>query len=309
MIAVLGTPSAGTHFCDHCFASPSNPTIKAHCCDTQFCSAACLDTSLSTYHPLLCKTDLSFLYANQSDHVLNPTLLLPRLLSSYLSSSPPDTHPLSHPLLSRWKPDYRSTAPRGLAPPRFPISFATHIEQPNQIMAALGVDIFSDARFDTWVLQNLLNRVSANAHVRHPRPQHHSAPFQATAAPSETTSDPPDLIRAAAAAASSATVHNIGCLLPLLNHSCTPNVVIGEGRGGVWARAWRDIREGEELCVSYVDGAGKGAGKEEQRQSLAVWFNECLCESCRAEKKEASGISVRLNQGDERDSLETGTTR
>ena len=271
-ISSLGNTIRGDSLCDYCFSLISSTTtaITVTCCSISFCSKACKHSSLSTYHPLLCRADLSVLdfpSKLSESNILNPTLLLPRLIASYLTSSPTQQHPLSHALLSRRKPDFRRTSP-----PRFPISFKTHIQQPNQILQALGVDIFADTRFDTWVVQNLLNRIGSNAYLRHPTPG--MVPPPVTGEEEQPRPAPP------VESPFPVTVHHLGYLLPLFNHSCVPNLVIGEGPGGVWVRARREICEGEELCVSYVAEGAKGLDADERKQLLTVWFNECACLRC-----------------------------
>lgn len=55
--------------------------------------------------------------------------------------------------------------------------------------------------------------------------------------------------------------------------------------GKVVIIAKRDIAEGEELVVSYVDPSSSVA---KRRRELREWgFGECSCERCRKEEKEA----------------------
>ncbi len=76
-----------------------------------------------------------------------------------------------------------------------------------------------------------------------------------------------------------------------LNHSCTPNVSIRHPpeRGilssmKVAALALREIKEGEELVISYIDPKTRLA-----RRQLLLWRDTvsvpCACEKCETEWK------------------------
>ncbi|KAI0821912.1 SET domain-containing protein [Trametes gibbosa] len=65
-----------------------------------------------------------------------------------------------------------------------------------------------------------------------------------------------------------------------LNHSCRPNVarVWDQDTHQMTFRALRDVAEGEELCMNYVDVLGTRAQRaEELRTSFGF---ECMCEAC-----------------------------
>ncbi len=65
------------------------------------------------------------------------------------------------------------------------------------------------------------------------------------------------------------------------NHSCAPNVVyIFDGKCMVF-RALRDLRPGEEVCISYIRLVG---GKERRRSRLlSHYYFDCVCEACLSE--------------------------
>jgi SET domain len=77
-----------------------------------------------------------------------------------------------------------------------------------------------------------------------------------------------------------------------MNHSCDPNVVVLYKTGG-WgplhplvahAVALRDIQEGEELCISYIDS---GAPLEKRQEAVAHYGFTCGCVKCEKEKAAA----------------------
>ena len=92
-----------------------------------------------------------------------------------------------------------------------------------KFLQGLGVDIFADQRFDTWVLHTVTAMLVNNTHAGDDR-------------------------RADGLLA----VHS---LFSFLNHSCIPNVYWELRNDQVNTRvikAQRDIRQGEELYVSYI---------------------------------------------------------
>ncbi|OIW35588.1 SET domain-containing protein, partial [Coniochaeta ligniaria NRRL 30616] len=65
--------------------------------------------------------------------------------------------------------------------------------------------------------------------------------------------------------------------LAMANHSCVPNAyVVFVGRTAV-LRAEREIREGEEVEISYIDNT---LSKEERHKALRLYHFECQCRRC-----------------------------
>ncbi|KAH9845768.1 putative protein lysine methyltransferase SET6-like [Teratosphaeria destructans] len=69
------------------------------------------------------------------------------------------------------------------------------------------------------------------------------------------------------------------------NHSCAPNLVKRRvGRAWEFA-AGRDVRQGEQLCITYLGGEEKGLRLAERRRRLRdAWGFECMCERCQEEQ-------------------------
>ncbi|KAI0676226.1 hypothetical protein C8Q78DRAFT_960507 [Trametes maxima] len=65
-----------------------------------------------------------------------------------------------------------------------------------------------------------------------------------------------------------------------LNHSCRPNIARAwdEGAQQMTFRTLRDVAEGEELCLNYVDVLGTRAQRAEELQNDFGF--ECACEAC-----------------------------
>ncbi|KAK5193285.1 Histone-lysine N-methyltransferase set-6 [Exophiala xenobiotica] len=65
------------------------------------------------------------------------------------------------------------------------------------------------------------------------------------------------------------------------NHSCEPNLT-KQRNGRMW-KFWasRDIRAGEELCISYLGGDERDMDTAERREKLTrIWGFECQCARC-----------------------------
>jgi len=90
-----------------------------------------------------------------------------------------------------------------------------------------------------------------------------------------------------------------GCALSVLmgwhNHDCLPNAqpTVDEA-GHVSIKALRDIAEGEEIKISYIDAMQE---YDERRKTLAEHYGfECKCDRCSLEKKEALKRSMDLKR-------------
>ena len=78
-------------------------------------------------------------------------------------------------------------------------------------------------------------------------------------------------------------------LLCLVNHSCEPSATTRysswKGRTMVRVEALRDVAEGEELCVSYIDETEPVA---ERANALAAYGFACACPRCVSQRAETS---------------------
>eukprot|EP00325_Prymnesiales_sp_UTEX-LB-985_P001988 CAMPEP_0174699036 /NCGR_PEP_ID=MMETSP1094-20130205/4441_1 /TAXON_ID=156173 /ORGANISM="Chrysochromulina brevifilum, Strain UTEX LB 985" /LENGTH=446 /DNA_ID=CAMNT_0015896297 /DNA_START=29 /DNA_END=1369 /DNA_ORIENTATION=- len=80
----------------------------------------------------------------------------------------------------------------------------------------------------------------------------------------------------------------VGCAVSVLmgyhNHDCSPNAAADiDGEGSVTMTALRDITEGEEVTISYID---TNLDIEERRKVLALHYNfECKCSRCMSEQR------------------------
>lgn len=254
--------------CGNCFVSLSGgEAVPSGCCAEKYCSPTCRDTALRTYHASggpVCRGKVPTIKARLQDlsAMYAPVKLLSRLASAVVSSPSSEHgggHPLAHPLPSRWKPDFRTVRPI-----RTPFSLDAHIVKPISVLQALDVDVFADARWDTWVVLHLVNRIGVNW-LEYQLARSDGL----TETKKSKTKDGESL----------GSVHSLGFLLPLFNHACDPNLTTEDssGGGGRAIKARRLIKEGDELTVNYV---GLGLSKTERDAKLKCWFDSCRCVTC-----------------------------
>ena len=79
------------------------------------------------------------------------------------------------------------------------------------------------------------------------------------------------------------------------NHDCEPNAASEIGADGcVTIRALRELAEGEEITISYVD---RSLGYEERRKTLETHYGfECRCNRCVAEQRQE--LKARMKERD-----------
>lgn len=241
--------------CSHCFSDIKAWPVR-HCpdCMAIHCSKLCAKWA-STYHYALCGLDFSWLDAwargrepESRDPYANQVTLLVRFLAYAADNF--DIAPLDNIYLSRFAAGYRSN------PATFPLSFTAMIIHPTRILENLGIDIFKDLRYDTWVIQVLLDRIIMNYGCY--------------------------------AEAGKGLPFFLGGLYSMFNHSCDPNLFNDPDSASyrvvprLFAR--RDIEAGEELTISYIKS---GLPYNERRQSLVHWFDPCLCVLCEEHREAA----------------------
>lgn len=334
LTAVSNIPSSRFEHCDACHASLKMPflppfeIIKPSCCNAvAYCSKACCQTALNVYHSVLCGKDIDWLYdtcgpggdsGGGAGYKWRKVMFL-RIIAiiiadrrAQIKDGQKPTHPLQHHVVARMAAKYAS--PDKLHP-NMPNDwqYGENIVAPTKILMILGVNIFTDTDFSQEVIQTIYWRMENNASMSivdllsglQPQIQ---APSLATrrAADNEMHQNKIYLI----------------CLNPqylFFNHSCEPNVswhgaipdpyvglewitgyngeIMKPGSSAVFCKAFRDIKEGEELKISYV-GDPKGVGVEEsktegaggregKRSWLKKWFEGgCGCNLCVKENQE-----------------------
>ena len=92
----------------------------------------------------------------------------------------------------------------------------------------------------------------------------------------------------------------VGCALSVLmgwhNHDCSPNAQSTITPGGeVTLTALKDVKDGEELTISYVDPTQP---LEERRKTLLAHYGfECKCMRCATEQRKE--LKSKMHQRDQ----------
>ncbi|KAF2840460.1 hypothetical protein M501DRAFT_991455 [Patellaria atrata CBS 101060] len=150
-------------------------------------------------------------------------------------------HPLDHHLISRLTPGYLDSTDRW-----FNMIFDVEISM--RVLRSLGIDVFADVRYDTWVLNTIMARIWNNKWRG-------------------TDRDRNELVA-------------INPLFTMFNPRCSPNVSWdGERTATVNIVASREIKKGEELRVYYVDC--EQSSLRERQKVLLPWFKDSRCRKCK----------------------------
>ena len=249
-ICAASTGDPRYEYCHLCCEEFVGPTFDLECCDLQFCSAGCQLLAYETYHKALCGRDHMRLSKSLSKPMsirfqADKALVL-RTLASVVSDS--QTHPLLTSVISRMTAQYGSTIPSHF-------TLRHNIAEPFAVLQNLGVDIFADHRYDTWVLQTIHWRIQTNIREEVTEDSHFVA---------------------------------INPVYLFFNHSCDPNVSVemagSTKRHTLKFEATRDVEAGEELFISYLNEEELALNRQDRRAKLTDWTGSaCRCSRCTRE--------------------------
>ncbi|PLB36638.1 uncharacterized protein BDW47DRAFT_108193 [Aspergillus candidus] len=160
----------------------------------------------------------------------------------------------------------------------FPFTLAANIQVPFNILMQLGVDIFRDLSFDTWVIQTVLRKLLVNALPWDRSLRGTNKPYRDKTLPSSGvqhrwTAEPERFVPY------DPDFKNL-YLFPgfsMFNHAC------GDKSNAAWAYdrqvpnrvmvwATKNIKQGEEILLSYLDGP-----KPPVRSLTRVLGKPCVC--------------------------------
>jgi len=220
------------------------------CCKAKFCGDPCKAQCLENYHKAMCGKDLRWLYSNctDADPVMND--MIPLLMLKVLATAvQAGKSPLKVSGVSTLKPDYDSNVPTFW-------KFQENVVSPIRILQTLGVDIFKDVRFDTWVLQTLFWRIENNKN---------------------------------GTKLGKRVIVSINPMFTMFNHDCDPTTIWGNptGFGGAIAvSATRKINKGDEICVSYIE---QHLPEPKRRERILASIGKlCDCNRCFKERAAAA---------------------
>ena len=239
--------------CSACFDLLSGINVEPECCETKFCSSACLHNA-NKFHPAVCGKDLGMYECakgSQASSKISATeaRLLLRALAIAVNFG--DLHPLRAPIISR----LTSLQAGAGAQEARSFSLAKSIVEPIDMLTRLGVDVYANHNFDTWVILTIGARLDNNS--RH-------------------ASEIPDAGQYYIA---------INPLYTFFNHSCHPNVTYEQGKSGpdsiLRMKATRKVKAGEELFINYLPAKDLALHVSERQKRLRSWFgHDCQCVKC-----------------------------
>lgn len=240
--AVIAT-SEEKNRCSYCMKSLGSGAFPLLCCTDKVCSHYCADQALSTSHKVLCGKTMNFRIHLTGDFRMT-TMVRLRTLAAIVQADNGKTHPLFHPAVS-------CLTPNDALPPS-PWTYHEDIIYPFEMLQQLGINIFTDMRYDTWVLRTLFSRIKNNSSGE---------------GGESVFLDP---------------------LYSMLNHSCHRNMRAEQiSPRSFQFQATRDIQQGEELFISYIGDVTSVPYKYRQ-QELKEWFDGlggCACARCKIDSK------------------------
>lgn len=244
----------GRDYCGACCESLVDKSIPVSCCQTRFCSDDCKSKALSNYHKTICSKDFAWLYDECKDVDFQSDAIPLVMLKILATAVQQGVKPLSLPCVATLTASYHNDT----------LSFFRlqhNVVTPIRILQTLGVDVFVNSRFDSWIIQTLFLRIENNME---------GSTF------------------------GKRTSIGISPLFSMFNHDCDPSAKWGPkdkllGMGGpIIVSALRDIKANEEIKVSYVV---RHLPEHQRREKLRLQLGMiCRCNRCvrtRAGEKEA----------------------
>lgn len=154
--STFNTPKKNT--CRACGDVLSGAGVTINCCQDAFCSGSCRQEALATYHPVLCGKDFTWLYEHCAKLDPNLNTLIPLLMVKILATAVhQNISPLKvaavETLMANPNPEIHSF-----------YRINDNLIEPTKVLSGLGVDIFTDHRFDSWAIQSLFLKIENNGH-------------------------------------------------------------------------------------------------------------------------------------------------
>lgn len=236
----------GISDCSACCQPLYGSKVTADCCKARFCTESCKAEALNAYHRVLCGKDFGWLYAACKDAGIVTNEMIPLHMVKVLATAiQQNAKPLKVACVGTLTADYQKPV----------LSFFKlfdNITAPIKVLQILGVDIFTDMRFDSWALQTLFLRIETNKQGGVFGKRRHSG---------------------------------INTLFSVFNHDCNPGATWHgvEAGGAIEVAAIRHITKGEEICVSYIE---PWVPEAERRQRVLTHIGRiCECVRCVQERE------------------------
>ena len=221
--------------------------VSLRCCSTRYCSRFCADRALASYHLAVCGKDLSRFEKAYRRNLTTPEkaadeLLFLRVIAGAVQNS--TVHPIQTPFMKQLTAMYDGNKHQ-------PFDLETNIIRTFKMLTCLGIDIFANHNFDTWVLQTLRARIANNSRQYFLDGHAHIA---------------------------------INPLYSFFNHSCDPNVKWEDDdathSSTVRMYTLRRVSDGDELFINYQKELSDKPYFE-RRKVLREWLgSDCQCTKC-----------------------------
>ena len=238
----------GDNCCSACCQSvPEKLAIQMKCCNSKFCTDVCKQEATDTYHDVICGKDFSWLYraCKEADQFYSDKapLMMVKILATAIHLN---CKPLKVPCVRTLQANYDNVS-------LSKFTLFDNIVAPIQILETLGVDIFADLKFDSWAIQTVITRIENN--------------------------------RVGKKTLGNRKYSTVDPLFCFFNHSCTPSATFKFVGGSTFTtvKALRDIKKGEEICISYVDPRLPGSVRRDK-----IWKRigrACHCLRCSRERE------------------------
>ena len=238
----------GDNCCSACCQNvPEKLAIQMDCCNSKFCTDVCKQEATDTYHDVICGKDFSWLYraCKEADQVYcdKAPLMMVKILATAIHLN---CKPLKVPCVRTLKANYDNVS-------LSKFTLFDKIIAPIQILETLGVDIFTDLKFDSWAIQTVITRIENN--------------------------------RVGKKTLGNRKYSTVDPLFCMFNHSCMPSATFEfmGGSTGTTVKALRDIKKGEEIYISYVDPRLPESVRRDK-----IWKRigrACHCLRCRRERE------------------------
>jgi hypothetical protein len=247
-----------------CKSSAVGNYLALSCCDMTFCSQKCL-VGAEIYHKLRCGRDLEDYEKARATPLIsaekvNEDRALLKVLAILVGENV--LHPLQSNAIGALTASYNSENPD-----RF--SLEADIVRPIDMLMRLGVDVFANETYDTWVIMTILVRIRTNSRESHVNDRHLIA---------------------------------INPLYSYFNHSCDPNVIDDTNEkdtsSTLTLKTTRPVRAYQELFISYLHKDDLKLPREERNELLRQWIGrDCACTRCLAEGAEELPQSAEHPEG------------
>lgn len=248
--------------CSCCRKQLGSKIYRLPCCDAKYCGGECARLASTTYHTAICGVNLSSFedsYRNRtrSARARADEQLFLRVLATAVSE--PAKHPLQTSVVQRMTAQYYRTIP-------CEFTLERDVKRPFKMLQKMGIDIFANHKFDTWVLQTIQARIRTNIREE---------------------------------------VWEGGCFVAInpqylfFNHSCEPNVRTDlhpsdkNNKSVLHFTISKTVMADEELCISYLDYDDLEAPWLERREKLRDWTGAgCRCPRCLREENQTQNAHV-----------------